>query len=111
MKWISLPIVSICVIVSSLSGDEASARQTSKFTGLSLARRMCSECHAIERKMIASPNRDAPSFSRIANTPGMTADFLSVELWRSHDMMPNINLNASDRRDIVAYILSLRRAK
>jgi hypothetical protein len=41
----------------------------------------------------------------------MTATFLSVEIRRAHEMMPNINLNAEELRDVIAYILSLRRAK
>ena len=111
MKWVGQLIVSICVIVTLLSGGEASAQQTRQSAGLTLARRMCSECHAVGRKVIPSPHLDAPSFNRIANTPGMTAKFLSVEIRRAHEMMPDINLNANEMRNVVAYILSLRRAK
>jgi mono/diheme cytochrome c family protein len=112
MKWIGPLIVSICVVVPSLSGGDASARQTSQYTGLALARRMCSECHAVERKTVSSRNLDAPSFKWIANEPGMTANFLSVEIRRRHRKpMPDINLNADQQRDIIAYILSLQTAK
>jgi cytochrome c len=102
---------SICVIAFSLLSDAASAQQTSQSAGREVARRICSECHAVERKTAPSPNLDAPSFRRIANTRGMTATFLSVEIRRAHEMMPNINLNAEELRDVIAYILSLRRAK
>jgi mono/diheme cytochrome c family protein len=109
MKQMRYLIGSICVIAFSLLADVAVAQQTSRSAGHALARRMCSECHAIERKVAPSPNLDASSFRRIANMRGMTADFLSVEIRRAHQVMPIINLNANDLRDIVAYILSLRR--
>jgi mono/diheme cytochrome c family protein len=110
MKWIGQLIVSTCVIVSSLAGGQATAQQTGQSGGLVLARRVCSECHAVETKTVPFPNLDAPSFNTIANTPGMTAKYLSVEFRRAHQTMPNINLNANELRDIVAYILSLQRA-
>jgi mono/diheme cytochrome c family protein len=101
----------ICVIVSLLLGGEAWTQEASyREAGLALARRICSECHAVERKPVPSPNSAAPRFETIANVPGMTAIALSVALQRSHQTMPNINLNANELRDIVAYILSLQRA-
>jgi mono/diheme cytochrome c family protein len=93
------------------AGD-VSARQRDQAAGLVVARRMCSECHAVERKTTPFLNPDAPSFNWIANQPGMTANFLSVETRRRHQKpMPIINLNADELRDIVAYILSFKRAK
>jgi mono/diheme cytochrome c family protein len=109
MKWIGQLTGSICVIAFSVSGGAASAQQTSKSAGLDVARRICSECHAVERRRGSSPNLDAPSFRRIANTRGMTAKFLSVEIRRAHEVMPNLNLKASELHDVMAYILSLRR--
>jgi mono/diheme cytochrome c family protein len=78
--------------------------------GLGLARQICSECHAIERPPARSPNPAAPGFETIANVPGMTGAALSVALQRSHVTMPNVILNADELSNIVAYILSLRRA-
>lgn len=98
-------------LISSLLGGEALAQQRSRRdAGLILARRICSECHTVERKLVPSPNPWAPRFTTIANVPGMTAIALSVALQRSHQTMPNINLDADEMRDIVAYILSLQRA-
>ena len=111
MKWIGRQTGSICVIVASLLGGKAWAQEASyREAGLTLARRICSECHAVERKLVPSPNSAAPRFETIANVPGMTAIALSVALQRSHRTMPNINLNADELRDIVAYILSLQRS-
>jgi hypothetical protein len=54
-----------------------------------------------------SPNRDAPSFEKIANIPGMTstAPALAAALRTSHETMPNIK--GSDLSDVIAYILSM----
>lgn len=108
-NWIGHLTGSICVLACLLLGGEVSAQQTRPSAGLVLARRMCSECHAVERKRLRSPNLDAPSFNTIANAPGMTAAFLTVEFQRSHQTMPNINLTANELRDVIAHILNLRR--
>ena len=78
--------------------------------GLTFVTANCIECHAVDKSRAASPNLAAPHFETIANVPGMTAIALSVALQRSHRTMPNINLDADELRDIVSYILSLRRA-
>jgi mono/diheme cytochrome c family protein len=111
MKWTERLIGSICVIVALLMGGEGWTQDASRSeAGLGLARRICSECHAVDRKPVTSPNSAAPRFETIANVPGMTAIALSVALQRSHKTMPNIILNTDERRDIVSYIMSLQRA-
>jgi hypothetical protein len=56
-----------------------------------------------------SPNRDAPSFEKIANIPGMTstAPALAAALRTSHETMPNVIIKGSDLSDVIAYILSM----
>jgi mono/diheme cytochrome c family protein len=76
--------------------------------GRELAQRVCAECHAVLREQARSPNEAAPSFAFIAGIPGMTAIALNVALTTSHRAMPNIMLEADERADIVAYILSLK---
>jgi len=61
------------------------------------------------RQQIASPNRDAPGFSVIAQVPGLTALALTVSLQSAHDKMPDLVLETQERLDVIAYILSLRR--
>src|SRR5262245_53927278 len=78
--------------------------------GLALARTVRSGCHAIGPADASSPNPAAPRFERIANTPGMTGLALVAALHTSHRTMPNIMLNAGELSDIVAYILTLKRA-
>jgi mono/diheme cytochrome c family protein len=74
--------------------------------GLAVARAQCGTCHAVF-KGVESPRSEAPPFDTIAAVPGMTAIALTVALQSSHATMPNIILNPDDRRNVVAYILSL----
>ena len=111
MKWTERLIGSISVIVSLVLGGEGWTQDTSRSeAGLVLARRICSECHTVDKNPISSPNSAAPRFETIADVPGMTAIALSVALQRSHKTMPNIILNTDERRDMVSYIMSLQRA-
>ena len=75
-----------------------------------MARQICSECHTVDRSQAPSPNPASPRFETIANVPGMTAAALTVALQTSHRTMPNVMLNPEELRNVIAYILSLRRA-
>ena len=79
--------------------------------GVAYARKVCAECHAVVPSQLASPNPDAPSFTSVANTPGMTATALYVWLHTSHPTMPNFIIEPDTADDLVAYILSLRRKR
>ena len=109
-KWMGLPAVLLGGIALLSSMGEGAAQWPMQSRGLALARQRCAECHAVERGMKASPIADAPTFGRIANTKGMTARFLSVEIRRAHEIMPDMRLSGFERREIIAYILSLRGA-
>jgi mono/diheme cytochrome c family protein len=76
--------------------------------GQRLAREVCAVCHAVERGEADSPRPDAPSFDRIARTPGMTGMALTVALQTSHRTMPNLMFEPTELRDVVAYVLSLK---
>ena len=76
--------------------------------GLTLAREQCAECHLIGREKGLSTNEKAPTFARVANTPGMTAAALRTALNTSHRSMPNLIIKGDDADSIIAYILSLR---
>jgi hypothetical protein len=67
------------------------------------------ECHFIERAGTPSPNTAAPPFAAVANTPGMTDVALAVFLYTPHPTMPNLVIPTPDARDIIAYILTLKR--
>ena len=76
--------------------------------GLALAQEVCSECHAIRRGQVRSPNSRAPTFLELATAPGMTIAALSVALTTPHAGMPMFKLTTEQREDVIAYILSLR---
>ncbi|HMA73867.1 MAG TPA: cytochrome c [Xanthobacteraceae bacterium] len=76
--------------------------------GRHIATTVCAACHMVGKGELYSPEGGAPAFARIAATPGMTSIALSAALLTSHRQMPNIILQPDDRRDVIAYILSLR---
>jgi cytochrome c2 len=76
--------------------------------GRGLARDLCASCHAVGKDERRSPVSGVASFSTIAAVPGMTSAALHAFMQTSHPSMPNVILKSEDRRDIVAYILSLK---
>jgi mono/diheme cytochrome c family protein len=79
--------------------------------GLAYAQRICAECHNVLPSDAASPNRLAPPFKKIANTPGMSITALTVWSRTSHPTMPNLIIERNDMDDLIAYILSLKDRK
>src|SRR6185503_21104238 len=57
--------------------------------GAAYAQKSCSGCHNVSASDTGSPNRQAPGFKKIANTPGMTITALTVWSRTSHPSMPN----------------------
>ena len=104
LLWPSVAAAALAVdqARSESSGDPADGRI--------LARQICSECHAIERTQERSANPAAPRFEVIANIPGMTGTALAATLQTSHKTMPNVLFSPSQRDNIIAFILSLKRA-
>jgi tetratricopeptide (TPR) repeat protein len=79
--------------------------------GLAYARKVCATCHNVSRNELPSPNRQAPPFTRVANTPGMSVTALTVWSRTTHPTMPNLVIPPDDMDDLIAYILSLREKK
>lgn len=77
--------------------------------GLAYARAHCAECHAVEAYGDLSPDDEAPAFTGIANSEGMTARALAVWFQTPHPTMPNLMLAPDDRDNVIAYIMSLKR--
>jgi len=91
-----------------LGGAQATAQEFGDVTrGRAVAVRECGECHGVAPGL-ASANTNAPVFSRVADTPGMTAIALAAFFQTAHRTMPSITLPADDTRDVIAYILSLK---
>jgi mono/diheme cytochrome c family protein len=76
--------------------------------GREIAHTICAACHVIAKGQLVSPNTEAPPFPVLAATPGMTTIALTAALQTSHRLMPNIILQPDERRDVIAYILSLK---
>ena len=76
--------------------------------GHAFARRVCAECHAVERGEVFSPDERAPPFIEVATTPGLTPMALFAWLQTSHPNLPALLLDEDEMRDVVAYVLSLR---
>jgi mono/diheme cytochrome c family protein len=76
--------------------------------GREIARAICAACHVVARGQLVSPNSEAPPFPLLAATSGMTTIALTAALLTSHRQMPNIVLQPDERRDVIAYILSLK---
>lgn len=76
--------------------------------GATLAQTVCAQCHAVRSGQMRSPDPMAPSFTSVANAPGMTDRALRVWLQSSHPSMPNIILTGDERQNVSNYILSLR---
>jgi mono/diheme cytochrome c family protein len=77
--------------------------------GLRFAQSVCAECHAVRDGERASPNAQAPTFTTVANTPGMNAMALEVWFQTPHPTMPNLKFSNQESDNVIAYILSLRK--
>jgi mono/diheme cytochrome c family protein len=77
--------------------------------GHELAARLCTNCHAIDRQAPGPMRADVPSFPTIANRPGASAERLAGRIIIPHPAMPGVPLTIAEIRDIVAYIVSLRK--
>jgi mono/diheme cytochrome c family protein len=77
-------------------------------SGFALAQDVCAECHAVVKGEGQSPHAQAPSFTMIANAPGMNAARLRVWFSVSHRSMPDLHLTDRQADDLIAYIFGLK---
>ena len=99
---VGLGLFTLIVAILPALAQEADVR-----AGLTVAQNTCAACHAI-REGQQSANANAPPFDKIASVPGMTPIALQASLQTSHRSMPNLILSTEDRRNVIAYILSLQ---
>jgi mono/diheme cytochrome c family protein len=85
----------------SVSGDAQRGRE--------LAERVCSNCHNVRSGPPATLSTDVASFQSIANRPGVTAEMLAGRIIVPHPAMPGVQLSVRELRDVIAYILSLKK--
>lgn len=77
--------------------------------GRELAERLCTNCHVVTPQPTGPVRADVPGFPSIANRPGVTAQGLAGAIIIPHPAMPGVQLTVQELRDIVAYILSLKK--
>ncbi|MCT2558415.1 cytochrome c [Tsuneonella sp. YG55] len=80
--------------------------------GYKLAVNRCSDCHSVGYGE-TSPVPQAPSFSAIANTPGLTSAMLA-QWMRDHRNYPEemyFEIPAEQIDELAAYVLTLRRTE
>lgn len=104
MTKIAVCLAGLIVLSSPAAAQDAEAR-----AGRVTAETNCAECHGVRDGQLESPAASAPSFERIANVPGMTALALQAALQTTHRTMPNVMLKPDELREIVRYILTLKR--
>jgi mono/diheme cytochrome c family protein len=107
MKMLTLCLAIALTVAAAVSNANAQVVGDPK-EGLALAQQVCSQCHATVAGQDRSPNTQAPTFVKLAVTPGMTRTALLVALTTPHAGMPMFILTSEQRDDIIVYILSLR---
>lgn len=77
--------------------------------GLELARKLCSNCHLVGPGEAEPVRPYAPPFTAIASHAGQTPERLAGAIIVPHPEMPMVPLTIKEIRDIVGYIMSLKR--
>jgi mono/diheme cytochrome c family protein len=102
---VALSVAQLATHVSAVSAQETGDARK----GAVLAQSICAQCHAVGNGESRSPNAKAPTFASVAATRGMSEMALRVWLQSPHPTMPNIMLDADEKDDVIAYIISLKR--
>ena len=110
----SLAIRTIALATMAVAASAAIAAEPERSgdpaTGRRFALQTCALCHVVASGQLA-PKRfaTAPSFNTIANMNSTTASSLHAYLSTPHPIMPNLILTRQEQRDVITYILSLKR--
>lgn len=104
-----MPSVVLAVALTATGPGQTDDFQGDPVTGRLYAEKVCAECHGMGSAKGGTAGR---SLGEIAAMPGMTRAALMAWLTRiPHRTMPDLILPPDQARDIVAYILSLQKAK
>lgn len=105
MSWSQVIATCLCYM---LAADALAQEAGDPGKGLLYALETCAGCHGVQAADRISPRPGTATFKLIANTPGMTGIAISAWLQTPHKSMPDLIIAAEDRRNVIAYILSLR---
>jgi mono/diheme cytochrome c family protein len=108
MKPVTLRLV-LGLITGAFASAAVAQESGNAKEGFVFAQAVCAECHAVREGERASPKAQAPSFTTVANTPGMNAMALEVWFQTPHPTMPNLKFSDQESDNVIAYILSLRK--
>jgi mono/diheme cytochrome c family protein len=108
MKPVTLRLV-LGLITGAFASAAVAQESGNAKEGFVFAQAVCAECHAVRESERASPKAQAPSFTTVANTPGMNAMALEVWFQTPHPTMPNLKFSNEDSDNVIAYILRLRK--
>lgn len=105
MRHLSLAIAAFVMMTSSAYGQSGlgDAKQ-----GLELARKVCAECHRVEKGQKSPKLSPEKAFQEVANNPARSELSLRVFLRTPHRNMPNLVLTEAETDNLIAYILSLK---
>jgi cytochrome c len=106
--YVAIALASSSIIMG-LSTSSAQQGPGDPRRGHEIAARVCTNCHVIDRQTSSPVRVDVLSFPAIANRPGATAEHLAGKIIIPHPAMPGVPLTVSEIRDVVAYIVSLKR--
>src|SRR5947209_6779894 len=95
------PIAGSALLLVAISCSAFAQQLGDPAAGERLAAANCTTCHGAQGR--------GPAFTKIAAMPSTSQRSLDVFLQTSHASMPNLILSAADRKNLSAYILSLRR--
>jgi cytochrome c len=102
--------IALAAVWTVLVAGSSAAQQGDPRRGHELAARLCTNCHIIDGETSGPIRADVPSFSAISKRAGSTAENLAGRIIVPHPAMPNVSLTAQDVRDLVAYIVTLKRS-
>lgn len=108
MKTLRATLVLVAAAaIASVAHAEPPKKYGDATSGKGYALLKCAECHAVDKSTKVSPNIKAPPFIVIANSKMVTVREVDQWLATAHQDMPDMNLDAHIRGDIIAYFQSL----
>lgn len=100
-----------CALFAGLSlAPAALAEGGDPKAGYAYAQTHCGGCHAVEPGR-SSPVANAPTFEKVANTPGMNLMALDVWMRTGHPTMPLLKVDATATEDLAAWLATLKRPR
>ncbi len=123
---LALPIAFGACTPAAAPGDAASAPEASSqpavaavaaqddaavYRGSAVAKQVCAQCHDIGAGSGPAIYAGAPTFISVIEKADTTSEGLAQWLKSSHPSMPHYMFNDAEVGDLVAYMMSLRKAK